>query len=378
MNFLQSYLLFSNSVKSRKTPFVTFGLIEIMAKKKRKGLKIGLLLFVVAFFVCAGIVWKYYGKIYERAVHISEEEQYLFIKTGCDRDQLINHLYLEGILKDTSSFIWLADQKKYLTPKPGRYLISDGMSNNALVNLLRSGAQVPVQLTFNTIRTAKDLAGKVGKQIEADSAQIYSMLTNVSVASKYGFNKQTFLTLFIPNTYEVYWNMSAEEFIGKMAQEYKRFWNEERLAKARKIGLSQSEVSILASIVQAEQSQHRDERPKVAGLYLNRIKKGMKLESDPTLVFAHGDFSIRRVLNKHKKIVSPYNTYKRVGLPPGPINLPEFSSLEAVLNSEKHDYIFMCAKADFSGYHDFSKTYRQHVNYANAYRRELNKRRIIK
>lgn len=349
-----------------------------MAKKKKKGLKLGLLLFVIAFLVCLGIVWKYYGKIYETAIDIDEDETFLFISSDWNRSKLIDYLYEKEILKDTASFIWVADQKKYLTVKPGRYLLTDGMSNNSLVNLLRSGAQVPIKLTFNTIRTAKDLAGKVSKQIEADSTELYSMLNSSTYAGKYGFTRQTFLTLFIPNTYEFYWDTSAEEFIQKMAAEYKRFWNVERIGKARKIGLSQSEVAILASIVQAEQSQKRDERPKVAGLYLNRIRKGMKLESDPTLVYALGDFSIRRVLNKHKKIQSPYNTYKYAGLPPGPINLPEISSLEAVLNSEKHNYIFMCAKADFSGYHDFSKTYRQHVNYANAYRRELNKRKIMK
>lgn len=347
-------------------------------KKKRKGLKIGLLLFVVTFVVCAGIFWKYYGKVFESAVTIEEDKSYLYIYSNWNRGDLVDYLHEKGILKDTASFIWVANQKKFQTVKPGRYLLKGGMSNNSLVNLLRSGEQIPVKVTFNTIRTAKDLADKVASQIEANPDNLYSLLNNSTFAQKYGFSTQTFLTMFLPNTYEFYWNTSAEEFIQKMAGEYKRFWNEERKAKARKIGLSQSEVSILASIVQAEQSQHPDERAKVAGLYLNRIRKGMRLQSDPTLVFALGDFEIRRVLNKHKKIESPYNTYKYKGLPPGPINLPEISSLEAVLNSEKHDYIFMCAKADFSGYHDFSKTNRQHERYAKAYQRELNRRKIMK
>lgn len=347
-------------------------------KKKKKGLRIGLLLFVIAFAVCAGIFWKYYGKVFESAVTIKEDNPYLYIYSNWDRSDLVNYLHKEGILKDTASFIWVANQKEFQTVKPGKYLLKGGMSNNSLVNLLRSGEQVPVKVTFNTIRTAKDLANKVASQIEANPKDLYSLLNNSAFAQKYGFSTQTFLTMFLPNTYEFYWNTNAEEFVQKMAREYKRFWNEERQAKARKLGLSQSEVSILASIVQAEQSQHPDERARVAGLYLNRIRKGMKLQSDPTLVFALGDFEIRRVLNKHKKIESPYNTYKYLGLPPGPINLPEISSLEAVLNSEKHDYIFMCAKADFSGYHDFSKTNRQHEKYAKAYRRELNRRKIMK
>ena len=252
------------------------------------------------------------------------------------------------------------------------------MSNNDLVNLLRSGKQSPVKLTFNTIRTYEDLAGKVANQIEADSISLLKALRNPDLANKYGFSTATFFTLFIPNTYEFYWNTSAEEFIQRMAREYKSFWNESRRAKAKAIGLSQSEVAILASIVQAEQMSHPDERPKVAGLYLNRLKRGMRLQSDPTLVFAIGDFSINRVLNQHKSIQSPYNTYLYSGLPPGPINLPELSSLEAVLNPEQHSYLYMCAKADFSGYHHFSKTLSQHNVYAKEYQRELNRRKIMR
>ena len=186
------------------------------------------------------------------------------------------------------------------------------------------------------------------------------------------------MTMFIPNTYEVYWNTSAEEFVKRMAREYKAFWTEQRKAQAKALNLTQSEVSILASIVQAEQSEHRDERAQVAGLYINRIKKKMRLQSDPTLIYATGDFSIKRVLNKHMQLDSPYNTYMYAGLPPGPINLPEISSIDAVLDYEKHDYIYMCAKADFSGYHNFSRSFFQHNAYAKAYRNELNRRKIMK
>ena len=346
--------------------------------KKKKGIKLGLFAFLLAFIVSLVMVYRYYGKIYQAAVTLKSKTSYFYIPSDWDRSDLINHLYTSGILKDTTSFIWVAERKQFLTIKPGRYELKAGISNKSLINLFRSGNQTPVQVTFNTIRTAKDLAGKVSQQIEADSTDLYALLTNEEFANSYGFNRNTFLTLFLPNTYEFYWNTSAKEFIQKMAKEYKRFWNEDRMAKARSLNLSQSEVAVLASIVQAEQSQHPDERPKVAGLYINRLKKGMRLESDPTLVFAIGDFSIRRVLNKHKEINSKYNTYKYAGLPPGPINLPEISSLDAVLNYEKHDFIFMCAKADFSGYHHFAKTLRQHNQYASLYRRELNKRKIMK
>lgn len=182
--------------------------------------------------------------------------------------------------------------------------------------------------------------------------------------------------MFIPNTYEFYWNISAKAFFKKMNTEYSKFWNPARLAKAKKIRMSPLEVSTLASIVQAEQSMHDDEKAKVAGLYINRLRKGMLLQSDPTVVYAIGNFSIRRVLNKDKEIDSPYNTYKYKGLPPAPINLPEISSIDAVLNYEKHSYIFMCAKEDFSGYHNFSKTHSQHMMYARRYQAALNKKKI--
>lgn len=291
---------------------------------------------------------------------------------------MISYLLDEAVLSDTVSFNWVAKQKSFSKPKAGKYLIKDGMSNNELINLLRSGAQSPVKLTFNSIRTRSDLAGRVSKQLELDSVDLLHVLTSSEVSSKYGFNKTTFVSMFIPNTYEFYWTTSTDEFVKRMAQEYKTFWNENRMTKARALNLSQSEVCILASIVQAEQLEHPDERPRIAGLYINRLRKGMPLQSDPTLIFAIGDFSIKRVLNKHKQINSNYNTYKRKGLPPGPINLPEISSIDAVLNYEQHNYLYMCAKPDFSSYHNFSQTLRQHNVYANQYRRELNKRKILK
>ncbi|MEM9025071.1 MAG: endolytic transglycosylase MltG, partial [Bacteroidota bacterium] len=167
-------------------------------------------------------------------------------------------------------------------------------------------------------------------------------------------------------------------FFQRMAREFKAFWTDERKAKARKAGLSQSQVATLASIVQAEQSNHRDERPRVAGLYVNRLHKGMRLQADPTVIYALQDFSIRRVLNVHKDVDSPYNTYRHAGLPPGPINLPEIASLDAVLNHEQHNYLYMCAKPDFSGYHNFAKTYEQHLVNARKFQRELNKRKIYR
>ena len=347
-------------------------------KKKSKKIKIGGLIFLALFIGSVYLFANYSGKIFSKNTLVNEKDPYIYVFTGTNLNQLTDELVDQKILIDKKSFLWVADQKSFNTPKPGKYKLEDGMNNNELVNLLRSGEQEPVKLTFNTIRTAEDLAGKVGKQLEADSTELLKILRSSELAKKYGFNAATFMTLFIPNTYEVYWNTSAEGFVKRMAREYKVFWTDSRKEKAKALNLSQSEVSILASIVQAEQSEHRDERPKVAGLYINRIKKKMKLQSDPTLVYAVGDFSIKRVLNKHIQMDSPYNTYKYVGLPPGPINLPERSSVDAVLNYEKHDYIYMCAKADFSGYHNFARSFYQHNAYAKAYRNELNRRKIMK
>ncbi|MGB0424486.1 MAG: endolytic transglycosylase MltG, partial [Flavobacteriales bacterium] len=235
----------------------------------------------------------------------------------------------------------------------------------------------PVRVVIRGQRLPADMAGTISKQLEADSAELKALLTSEEQASKYGFNSESFRTMILPNTYEFNWNSSAEDVIARMAREYKAFWNSERIAKAQNLGLSQSEVGTLASIVKAETAKS-DEAPKVAGLYLNRLEIGMALQADPTLIYAIGDFSIKRVLDKHKLVDSKYNTYKHPGLPPGPINYPETNYIDAVLNSIDHKFIYMCAKPDFSGYHDFSKTYNQHLNYARKYHQALRKNGIYR
>lgn len=249
------------------------------------------------------------------------------------------------------------------------------MSNNDLVNLLRSGNQTAVHLTFNNINTMKDLANRLSDQLEFSSDSFYVLIMDSALIRSYGFNKYTIPAMFIPNTYEVYWDISPEDFLDRMKTEYDRFWNKSRMAKAKKIDMSPAEVTTLASIVNKE-VRFDDEKPRVAGLYMNRIDKGIRLQADPTLIFAHNDYTIRRVLKKHMQLDSPYNTYKNAGLPPGPICIPDISSIDAVLNYEKHKYIYMCAKPDFSGYHNFARTLQEHNRNAEAYRRELNKRRI--
>jgi UPF0755 protein len=226
-------------------------------------------------------------------------------------------------------------------------------------------------VTFNTIRSKEELSEKITARLEVRKEQVLALLQDKAYIRKFGFEEETILSMFIPNTYELWWNTSAEGLIDRMHAEYQNFWTEERKQKAESLGLSQQEVSTLASIVQAE-SQKADERPRIAGVYLNRLRMGMALQADPTLVFAVGDFSLRRILNSHKAIDSPYNTYKYTGLPPGPINLPDVNSLDAVLNAEKHRYLYFCAKEDFSGYHSFAENYAEHLQNANRYQRALN------
>ncbi|MBR9833203.1 endolytic transglycosylase MltG [bacterium] len=348
-----------------------------MKKKKgsatKKAILIAFAIFTVIGLVIGMIV---YEKVYMPNVKINETT-YLYIKTGANLQDVKRALAEKEIIEDTASFGWVAQKKNYHNHVyPGRYKIEKKMSNNALVDLLRSGIQEPIQLTFNNVRTKKELAAKVSTYIEATEEEILALLKNDEVARSYGFNSQTFISMFIPNSYEFYWNTTAEGFIKRMAKEYKNFWNESRVAKAGALGMKQSEVSTLASIVQAEQLMRPDERPKIAGLYLNRLRLGMRLQSDPTLIFAIGDFTIKRVLNKDMEIDSKYNTYKYAGLPPGPINVPEISSIDAVLNAEKHKYLYMCAKADFSAYHNFATNLSQHNVYAREYQRELSRRRI--
>lgn len=354
-----------------------------MAKKRKKkssGNWKKILAIVLVIIVCLGgvSVWELYSMIYRPNVGFKVDEKYFYIPTGSVYHDVSNALVEEGILINQASFDWVSERKNYkLNVKAGRYKLEKGMSNNELVNLLRSGEQEPLMVTFNTVRFKEDLAGKVGDFIEADSTEIINLLNNDSYVSTYGFNTTTFLTLFLPNTYEFWWNTSAEEFVERMAKEYKKFWTAERKAKANKLGLSQSEVSILASIVQKETNKN-DEKPTVAGVYLNRLKKGMLLQADPTLVYANRDFTARRVLNRHKKVDSPYNTYKYKGLPPGPICLPSISSIDAVLNAKSHNYLYFCAKADGSGYHSFASTYREHLRNAREFQRELNRRKVYK
>ncbi|MBP9150763.1 MAG: endolytic transglycosylase MltG [Flavobacteriales bacterium] len=335
---------------------------------------------VLVILICLGgaSAWELYSIIYGSNVGLDKEKVYFLVPTGSTYQDVSNALVEQGYIESQATFDWVAEQKKYkLNVRPGRYRLKDGMSNNELVNLLRAGLQEPVMVTFNNVRFKEDLAGKVGRIIEADSTEIIDLLNSNSFVSNYGLTTTTVLTLFLPNTYEFWWNTSAEEFVERMAKEYKQFWTEERRTKAKNLGLTQSEVSILASIIQKETNK-TDEKPTIAGVYYNRLKKGMPLQADPTLVYANRDFEARRIFNKHKIIDSPYNTYKYKGLPPGPICLPSIQSLDAVLNIKSHKYLYFCAKPDGSGSHSFACTYSEHLQNAREFQKELNKRQVFK
>ena len=340
--------------------------------KKRLTFVLGIVAILVVVAILAG--FKLYNMVMKPNVVTPDQKEFsLYIPTGADFDQVKDSLYGNHLIIDPASFEWVARHKDYLSHvKPGRYVLKNGMGNNQLTNMLRGGLQTPVKVTFNNIRDVKMLAGRIGTQIEADSTSIVAYLTENVNLNKLGFNSLTIPAMFLPNTYEFYWNTDAEKFVEKMKGEYDKFWNEERRNKARDIGLSPVQVSILASIVDKETNK-TDEMPRIAGVYLNRLLNGWLLQADPTLVFAVGDFDLKRVLNVHKEVESPYNTYKYAGLPPGPICIPSLQSINAVLNAEKHNYYYFCAKEDFSGYHVFAKTLTEHNRNAQRYQRALSR-----
>jgi len=319
-----------------------------------------------------------YRNLFGLSIRAEKQNQVFFIPTGSSYEQVLDTLESNLIIKNRKVLEWVANKKNYpALIKPGRYVIDKDLSYNGLINLLRSGRQTPVKITLHNIRTLNQLAGKIGNQIEADSSQIISFLSEDSNFISDGFKKENIIALFIPNTYEFYWNTDAKELYIRMLKEYRLFWNDQRLAKAKEKGLDPKEVAILASIIDDEVAKP-DEKPRIAGVYLNRLKRGIPLQACPTIKFALNDFTITRVLYVHLQTDSPYNTYKHRGFPPGPIGCPSIEGIDAVLNAEKHDYFYFAAKADFSGYHNFSRTLAEHNRYAALYQKELNKRKIFK
>ena len=326
-------------------------------------------------FISGIIGYQYYQKIFGKSITKDTE---LFIYSS---DSLIDvKEKISEFSKNTNTFLLVAAKKNLSKPKPGRYILKEGMSNNELVNLLRSGNQTPVKLSFNNQDTLEKLAGRIAEQLEADSITLLTAFKDINFLSKNNLTEKSVLQIFVPNSYQFYWTVSAENFRDKIFVEYNRFWNESRLQKAKALELTKEEVITLASIVQKETAKNI-ERPIVAGLYLNRLKKGWPLQADPTIIYSvkelkGQDYVVKRVLTADLEINSPYNTYKFKGLPPTLISMPDISSIDGVLNAEKHDYFYMCASVEKLGYHAFAKTLSQHNRNAAKYHQWMNKQSI--
>jgi UPF0755 protein len=343
-----------------------------MKKKSHKGIKAIAALLVILLLAGAATGYYYFLSAFSK----EHETQYLYV----DRDDTIDSVYtkLSVLAKPhtMTGFKTIAGFKGYAdNVKRGRYAVKPDASAWALYNILNRGEQTPLNVPITSVRTLDRLAGAVAKKLELDSLDLLKAITDSATCRKYGYTCETMPSMFIPDSYNMYWTVSVEEFLDRMKKECEKFWTDERLQKAKLVGLTPVEVSTLASIV-TEETRATQEKPTVAGLYINRLRKGMLLQSDPTVKFAMHDFTIRRILNRMLSTDNPYNTYKYKGLPPGPIRIPLKEDLDAVLNYEHHDYIYMCAKEDFSGTHNYARTEAEHMANARRYHQALNARGI--
>ncbi|MDR0536921.1 MAG: endolytic transglycosylase MltG [Tannerellaceae bacterium] len=335
------------------------------------------LLAIALIIILCGIAYLGYRLLYSPDFESNNKEPiYIYINRSTTFEQLCEALATTAHCKRIKDFVFLAEKLNYPeNMKTGRYAVFSGMNHLDLLNRLRRGQQKAVRITFNNVRLTEELAERLADQLMITKEEIISLLQDQDFCNSQGFSTTTITTMFIPNTYEMYWNITAENLIARMRVEYDTFWNKDRMEKADDAGLTPVETSILASIVE-EESAVEDEYPTIAGLYINRLKKGMLLQADPTVKYSVGDFTLRRILDKHKTVKSPYNTYMHTGLPPGPIRFPSIKAIDAVLNFKHHKYLYMCAKEDFSGRHNFSATLTEHTHNASRYHSELNRRRI--
>jgi len=320
-----------------------------------------------------GISFSFYAYqiVYTPNILVQGENRLFIVKEGATFKDVQKELHEGRYVDDLISFSFLARITGYDEQiKPGRYVLRSNMTNLQALRILRSGKQEPVRITFNNVRLISELAERITRNIGMKPEEFEAAVVKFTLNNPYGFTKDNVMAMFIPNTYEVYYNVSPDALVNRMHDEYENFWNNERREKAKAVGLTPIEVSILASIVQAETIK-KAEAPIIAGLYLNRLKKGIALQADPTLKFAVGDFTLKRILNVHKEIDSPYNTYRYPGLPPGPIAMAELGSLDAVLNYTPSNYYYMCAKEDFSGNHNFTNSYEEHMRNAARYQKAL-------
>lgn len=337
--------------------------------------KIIVAILLLGLVVMGGFAWYVYNTFFSENTAFNNKEAHVYIPTNADFSEVIEEL--RPLLDNIESFAKTAEKKGYVSNiKPGHFIIQKGMNNNELINTLRS-RNIPINIKFNNQERLEDLAGRISQHIEADSVSLIRAMRDSIFLRDANLTQETALGMYVPNTYELYWNTDAEAFRDRMKTEYERFWNENRTKKAKELGLSRAEVISLAAIVQKETAKV-EERPRVAGVYMNRINKGMLLQADPTVIYAkkltENDFDqvIKRVLYVDLEIDSPYNTYKYAGVPPGPIAMPDISSIDAVLNYEKHDYFYFVADVTNFGYHKFAKTLAQHNRNKAEYVRWVN------
>lgn len=339
-----------------------------------KNLKIFILVFALVTAMFSFYAWQVFKT---PNFNVKEGEKFeLLLPKGSNFKTLMDSLNKHDLVKDQLSFKFLAKlvgvQEKV---KPGRYLIYSTSGNWELLRKLRNGRQDAIKVVVNTWRLKEDIAGKLSTFLPFDSTYIYKQLDSAEYVESLGFTKETIPSIFIPNTYEVFWTADFPSFMEKMKKQYNKYWTNERKNKAAALNLSPDQVGVLASIVEGE-SKKSDEQSRIAGVYWNRLQKNMPLQADPTVVFAWKDFTIKRVTGKYTGINSPYNTYRVVGLPPGPISIPNPDVIDKVLNLEKHDYLYFCAKEDFSGYHSFALDYASHLKNAAAYQKALDANQI--
>lgn len=333
---------------------------------------------VISTVMLSSFSFYFYQVLYTANIQVDKDDRYFAVKEGTTFKELQDQLYKDRIVNDLVSFSFLSKVKGLdENVRSGMYVFKTDMSNLDAINMLKRGLQTPVKLTFNTARKITDLSAKLTANLQIDSVDMAPMLLSDSVARSYGFDSLNFIGMFLPNTYEIYWTARPKDVLDRMKKEYDRFWNDARKKKADSLGFTPQQIITLASIVDSE-TNSIGEAPTIAGVYLNRLNKGYLLQADPTLVFALGDFTIKRVLDIHKEIDSPYNTYKYKGLPPGPIMLPSINIIEATLNAEQHRFLYFCAKEDFSGNHVFAKTYQEHLVNARKFQRALNQQRIYR
>lgn len=332
--------------------------------------------FIITGFILLAIAAYVYWLLFSSNTGDFAEKKFLYIPTGSSYASVLKNLEGNNIVRDIHSFDKMSRRLGYATGvHAGKYQIKSGMGNFTIVQMLKGGKQVPVKLVINKLRTKNDIIRKICMNLEADSNEMRSLMKDTSFLHKYEIDSNQIQVLIIPDTYQFYWNTDSKKALEKIAKNFTKFWTNDRKLKAKKLDLTIPQVITLASIVEEETNMNED-RPKIASTYINRIKKGMPLQADPTLKFAVGDFTLKRVLTVHTQYPSPYNTYKNKGLPPGPICTPHMNTIDATLNAPETDYLYFCAREDFKGYSNFATTYAEHLKNAKKYQQALNERGI--